>query len=112
MKDYISRAEITALFNCWHDVLNRKMEETIGFPTTRYGYKICRTQLEDCMNAVENFPAADVRPAEYGTWIYYVDETTGMTRCKCSNCKTSYGCMDTPFCPNCGADMGTSTRYR
>ena len=56
--------------------------------------------------ALDAVPAADVRPNERGTWIYYVDETTGMTRCKCSNCKTSYGCMDTPFCPNCGVDMG------
>lgn len=55
---------------------------------------------------IEDIPDEDVRPAEWGTWIYYVDEITGMTRCKCSNCKTSYGCMDTPFCPNCGADMG------
>ena len=37
-------------------------------------------------------------------WIYYRD-IKGFTACKCSNCKTSYGCMDTPYCPNCGRKM-------
>ena len=29
----------------------------------------------------------------------------GMKRCKCSNCLTSYGYLDTPYCPNCGRKM-------
>lgn len=33
-------------------------------------------------------------------WIYWRED--GNKRCKCSACKTSYGCMDTPYCPNCG----------
>lgn len=33
-------------------------------------------------------------------WIYWREK--GIKRCKCSNCLTSYGCMDTPYCPNCG----------
>lgn len=37
-------------------------------------------------------------------WIYYRDHK-GFKQCKCSNCKTSYGCMDTPYCPNCGRKM-------
>ena len=40
-------------------------------------------------------------------WIYFRDEK-GFKQCKCSNCKTSYGCMDTPFCPNCGRKMSGS----
>ena len=36
-------------------------------------------------------------------WIYWREN--GIKRCKCSNCKTSYGCMDTPYCPNCGRKM-------
>jgi len=24
---------------------------------------------------------------------------------ECSNCKVSYGCLDTPYCPNCGRKM-------
>lgn len=37
-------------------------------------------------------------------WIYFRD-CNGRKRCKCSKCKTSYGCMDTPYCPNCGKKM-------
>ena len=37
-------------------------------------------------------------------WIYYRD-FRGLKGCKCSNCKVSYGCMDTPYCPNCGRKM-------
>jgi hypothetical protein len=36
-------------------------------------------------------------------WIYYYED--GVKRCKCSECATSYGCFDTPYCPNCGARM-------
>lgn len=36
-------------------------------------------------------------------WIYWREY--GDKRCKCSKCKTSYGCMDTPYCPNCGRKM-------
>ncbi len=37
-------------------------------------------------------------------WIYSRD-VKGNKQCKCSKCKTSYGCLDTPFCPNCGRKM-------
>ena len=36
-------------------------------------------------------------------WIYWREK--GTKQCKCSKCKTSYGCMDTPYCPNCGRKM-------
>ena len=36
-------------------------------------------------------------------WVYWREN--GIKRCKCSNCLTSYGCMDTPYCPNCGREM-------
>lgn len=39
-----------------------------------------------------------------GRWIYWRNEN-GIKRCKCSLCLTSYGCLDTPFCPNCGHPM-------
>ena len=39
-----------------------------------------------------------------GVWIYSRN-SDGFRVCKCSECKTSYGCLDTPYCPNCGALM-------
>lgn len=38
-----------------------------------------------------------------GEWIYWREN--GIKRCKCSRCLTSYGCLDTPYCPNCGTKM-------
>ena len=38
-----------------------------------------------------------------GEWIYWRED--GIKRCKCSRCLTSYGCLDTPYCPNCGEKM-------
>lgn len=49
---------------------------------------------------INKIPTAD-RPQ--GEWIYWRDN--GIKRCKCARCLTSYGCLDTPYCPNCGADM-------
>lgn len=36
-------------------------------------------------------------------WIYWREK--GIKQCKCSKCKVSYGCIDTPYCPNCGRKM-------
>ena len=49
---------------------------------------------------LRDLPSVD-RPS--GHWIY--KRMRGIKTCKCSECLTSYGCMDTPYCPNCGADM-------
>lgn len=43
-------------------------------------------------------------------WIYWREH--GFKQCKCSNCKTSYGCIDTPYCPNCGRKMVESKKYK
>ena len=37
-------------------------------------------------------------------WIYFRN-CRGFKQCKCSKCKASYGCMDTPYCPHCGRKM-------
>lgn len=39
-----------------------------------------------------------------GKWID-CKASNGLLCAKCSECKTSYGFLKTPFCPNCGADM-------
>ena len=43
-------------------------------------------------------------------WIYYRG-ISGLKQCKCSNCKSSYGCLDTPYCPNCGRRMSKDVTY-
>ena len=49
-------------------------------------------------------PTADVVEVRHGHWIYWRD-ADGFKQCKCSECIISYGCIDTPYCPNCGAKM-------
>ena len=63
------------------------------------------------VDAIENFPAADVWPVVRGKWILH-DEVYDMESWECSACAEEY-CMieGTPmdngyhFCPNCGAMM-------
>lgn len=57
--DCIRRRDVLDLFVQWEDDLTRQMEENINFPHTRSDLKVCRTQLEDCIRAIREFPAAD-----------------------------------------------------
>lgn len=59
-----------------------------------------RNQWREDVEAIKSVPSAD-RPK--GKWIYWRED--GIKRCKCSRCLTSYGCLDTPYCPNCGEKM-------
>lgn len=54
--------------------------------------------------AIQTAPTVDAKPVRHGKWIRYRD-LNGIKRCKCSECIVSYGNMDTPYCPNCGAIM-------
>ena len=70
------------------------------------GGVVCRAcELNDALNALEDFPAADVAPVKRGKW---------MNGRKCSVC--GFDWMDwfyeweirysrTDYCPNCGARM-------
>lgn len=58
---------------------------------------VSKDVIEREINAI---PTTD-RPQ--GKWIYWRED--GIKRCKCARCLTSYGCLDTPYCPNCGAQM-------
>lgn len=57
-------------------------------------------QWREDVEAIKSVPSAD-RPKV--KWIYWRED--GIKRCKCSRCLTSYGCLDTPYCPNCGEKM-------
>lgn len=51
-----------------------------------------------------NAEVGNAEPVRHGKWIRWRD-LNGIKRCKCSECIVSYGNMDTPYCPNCGAKM-------
>ena len=62
------------------------------------------------LDAIKTIPAADVRPVVKAVWKHVkwvVDEEWqegGYWISRCSNCSMPYH-AETPFCPNCGADM-------
>jgi len=68
----------------------------------------CSPKVAAFLNhAIDNIPAADVRPVVRGRWEWDVlDGTPGyrpVVLC-CSNChRVSFSGWD--YCPNCGADM-------
>ena len=52
--------------------------------------------------AIDDIPAADVRPVEHGEWEHIGDLEWDVFICnKCKMANTD----DSNFCPNCGADM-------
>ena len=55
----INATALMSFFEQWRGDLNRKIDESVGFPHTRSDYKVCLRQLEDCMNAVRDFSPAD-----------------------------------------------------
>lgn len=60
MADYISRDEAIQLFNDWVDDLDKQINDSTNYPHLRSDYKVCKTQLLDCIHAIKEIPAADV----------------------------------------------------
>ena len=91
---------------------NRRKGMKNGKYKTLYeiGEAPCRAcGIDDMLNDVEDFPAADVRPVVRGKWV--LKERAHYF--KCSICKTPtpyrFGYEGSSrfynFCPNCGAEM-------
>jgi predicted RNA-binding Zn-ribbon protein involved in translation (DUF1610 family) len=75
----------------------------------------CRScGIMDVLDAVEEAPAADVRPVVRGKWAKELHPNVRYNQYKCSICgefsgHDSDGWIWTPnFCPNCGARMEES----
>lgn len=59
---------------------------------------------------LQNMPDADVAPVVHGRWVEkedmiasYLEECTEVFY-ECSACKSA-NCLESPYCPNCGARM-------
>ena len=61
--------------------------------------KCVAVELDAVHAAVENIPAADVRPVRFGKLEKYGASI------RCSVCGFDTQSWDVNFCPNCGADM-------
>ena len=71
-------------------------------------YPLYCLAINDCMNVLDEMPAADVAPVRHGAWA---NEETAVT---CTACGRSYDTdfeikrnviLSFDYCPNCGAKM-------
>lgn len=65
--------------------------------------KLCWKVINGFIGVIETEPTVDAVEVVHGEWIYWGKDV--WRQCKCSECLTSYGCIDTPYCPHCGAKM-------
>lgn len=57
--------------------------------------------IDECLNILENQPAADVQEVRHGEWKERMSCSSSV---KCSVCGNSHE-YETTYCPNCGARM-------
>lgn len=105
MADYISREAAIQFFYKWKDDLDKQIDHSVAYPHLRNDYKVCKTQLLDCIYVIKEMPAADVRPVVRGKWKH--DGSDWKNRFICDQCgyKWFFEAEEARFCPNCGADM-------
>jgi hypothetical protein len=107
MDDYISREAEIQFFNDWVDDLDKQINDSVNCPHLRSDYKVCKTQLLDCIHAIKEMPAADVRPVVRAKWV---DVGPDMTCSACGfSCDDPWYLAEANYCPNCGADMRGET---
>ena len=96
MAEYIDREKLEADLN----IRLSALREQNGY------YDHYTDGFDECVDRVENFPAADVAPVKHGKWIEK-PFLFGTSRF-CSSCESNYGMPHEVFnyCPNCGAKMG------
>lgn len=118
MDDYISREAEIQFFNDWVDDLDKQINDSVNYPHLRSDYKVCKTQLLDCVHAIKKMPSADVRPVVRAHWEWDengIDWSLGVWKCSHCHCKAEtwwatkksspLHCAGSHFCGNCGADM-------
>ena len=69
-------------------------------------YPLYCLAINDCMNVLDEMPAADVAPVRHGCWVK--EKSDVLIHWHCSVCKNCYY-LDEPnanYCPNCGAKNG------
>jgi NADH pyrophosphatase NudC (nudix superfamily) len=104
-KEYISK---TAFLDQKRKQYCEDCERRKGMKNGKYKmlYEIgdapCRAcSVDDMLNDVEDFPAADVEPVRHGEWVYNSPEDNIPY---CSECLMPQD-SECNFCPSCGAKM-------
>ena len=68
-------------------------------------YPLYRLAINDCMNVLDEMPAADVAPVKHGCWVK--EKSDVLIHWHCSVCEKCYF-LEEPnadYCPHCGAKM-------
>lgn len=81
-------------------------EEHVMRAVADVGIAVDKQRLIKALEDAKSFYEEGYKAAapKHGHWIYFIG-LNGCKQCKCSECLVSYGNMDTPYCPNCGAKM-------
>ena len=123
MTDYISReAFVEQKRKQYCEDCDRRKGMKNGKYKTLYeiGEAPCRAcGIDDMLNDVEDFPAADVREVKRGKWYISLTEPFGAVCDRCGfawsesidavKLEPSLSKIETPYCPNCGARMEEQT---
>ena len=105
-KEYINRNAVLGYLNdIWLTAT-----PTDSTPSEERPLAISRCMgLQDAMDAVHEFPAADVKPVVQGKWVEQPKDfdLCGVEYFACNQC--GFECqLKYNYCPNCGADMRKS----
>ena len=68
-------------------------------------YPLYCLAINDCMNVLDEMPAADVAPVRHGCWVK--EKSDVLIHWHCSVCEKCYF-LEEPnadYCPHCGAKM-------
>ena len=74
-------------------------------------YPLYCLAINDCMNVLDEMPAADVAPVKHGHWVGYETKSyknseNGIAKkyYRCSSCRY-FNAIRSNYCPKCGAKM-------
>lgn len=116
MAEYIEKEAFVSHYRTLYCEDCEKRRATTKNGKKRFAYDIgsapCRAcEIDDMLDAVEDFPAADVRENVQGEWKQLAWRFSRCTM-RCAICGNTLdmtgvnaGRGDANFCPNCGADM-------
>ena len=95
MAEYIEREKLLEIINSRIEVLRKE-----------YGdFDEYTDGIDECIDRIEDFPAADVAPVRHGEWEIVIG-SNGKEYMVCTCCRVSQDLTGVfSYCPNCGAKM-------
>lgn len=104
--DFIAEKRWLYCEHCKHREGKKRGKQTVLYEIGEAPCKSCG--INDMLEEIEYFHAADVRENTHGTWKHeHQASTSGGTYAviRCSECGWAYPISETKYCPSCGAQM-------